>query len=209
MNKKELLAMPKLKVTPYVYRSAMADKPEIIRYYSSYEKRAHKIAIYLRCCVKNGILKVACFATEDIRTGSKTPMYEIYFDKNEKNYLTYEPEKKRWLTSSFWRLTWPIYFHHSNINCCSETQKAIRRYFGVEMLSAVDIITRFQNNIMDERLKKKHKKVTDPWDEDLKQTPKLPINFGKWVDKYGIYALFYRLSGSIKNLYTLVRTQHY
>ena len=186
MNKKELLAMPKLKVTPSMHRAAMADKPEIIRYSSTYEKRSHKIAIYLRCCTKNDILKVACFTTEDIRTGSKSPMYEIYFSKEEKDYLTYEPEKKRWLTGSFWRLTWPTYFYNGNINVCSETQKTIRKYFGGDMMNAVTLISRFQNDIMDERLKKKHKKVTDPWDEDLKQTPTLPKEFGKWIGKYGI-----------------------
>ena len=87
MNKKELLAMPKLKVTPSLYRAAMADKPEIIRYQGNYEKRYHKIAVYLRCCTRNGILKIACFTTEDIRTGSKNPLYEIYLNKEEKRIL--------------------------------------------------------------------------------------------------------------------------
>ena len=37
---------------------------------------------------------------------------------------------------------------------------------------------------MAENLEKRHRKVTDPWDEDLKQTPKqLPKDFEKWLDK--------------------------
>jgi len=194
LNKKELLAMPKLKVTPSLYRSAMADKPEIIRYSKTYEKRIHKIAIHLRCCTKNGILKIACFATEDIRTGNKSPLYEIYLNKDEKNYLTYEPEKKRWLTASFWRLTWPTYFYSTKISCCRETQKTVRKYFGSEMRDAVELISTFQNNIMEDRLTKKHKKVTDPWDEDMKQTPSQPKDFKRWVGKYGITEnyIFYR-----------------
>lgn len=193
MNKKELLAMPKLKVTPSLYRAAMADKPEIIRYSRNYEKRNHKIAVYLRCCTRNGILKVACFTTEDIRTGSKSPLYEIYLNKEEKTYLTYKVEDKQWLTASFWRLTWPTYFYSTKINCCRETQKTIRKYFGSEMRDAVELISSFQNNIMEERLMKKHKKVTDPWDEDLKQTPAPPKDFGKWVAKHGIneHYIFY------------------
>ena len=198
MNKKELLSMPALKVTPSMYRSAMADKPEIIRFSSTYEKRTHKIAIYLRCCVKNGILKVACFATENIRVGSKLPIYEIYLNKEEKDYLTYDTEKKRWLTGSFWRLTWPSYFYNGNIKAFTETDKAVRKYFGSDMRTTVDLITRFQNDIMDERLKKKHKKVTDPWDEDLKQTPKLPADFGKWIGKFGIPEKFIFYSYSPK-----------
>ena len=159
MNKKELLSMPALKVTPSMYRSAMADKPEIRRVSSTYEKRSHKIAIYLRCCVKNGILKVSCFATENIRVGSKLPIYEIYLNKEKKDYLTYDTEKKRWLTGSFWRLTWPSYFYNGNIKAFTETDKAVRKYFGSEVRTTVDLITHFQNDIMDERLKKKHKKA--------------------------------------------------
>ena len=193
MNKKELLTMPKLKVTPSIYREAMADKPEIIRYYRNYEKRDHKTAVYLRCCTRNGILKVACFTTEEIRTGSKNPLYEIYLSKEEKTYLTYKVEEKRWLTASFWRLTWPTYFYSNKIKCCRETQKAIRKYFGSEIRDVVELISSFQNGIMNERLMKKHKRATDPWDEDLKQTPAPPKDFGKWVAKHGIneHYIFY------------------
>ena len=49
---------------------------------------------------------------------------------------------------------------------------------------------------MDERLKMRHKKQTDPWDEDLKQTPSLPKDWKKWVNKVGIPEnyIFYRYS---------------
>ena len=39
---------------------------------------------------------------------------------------------------------------------------------------------------MRERLKMKHKKQTDPWDEDLKQTRAVPKDWKHWVDKVGI-----------------------
>lgn len=200
MNKKELLAMPKIKVTPSMYRVAMADKPIITVHKDwsgrKYETREHKTAVYLRCCTKNGILKVACFIAEDVRTGSKNPLYEIYLDKEKEDYLTYVPESKRWLTASFWRLTWPSYFYASKINCCSETKKTIRRYFGSEMNEPANLISNFQQDILAKRLKARHKKVTDPWDEDLKQTPKIPNSFVKWVGKYGIpeHFIFYQYS---------------
>ena len=86
--------MPKLKVTPSIYREAMADKPEIIRYYRNYEKRDHKIAVYLRCCTRNGILKVACFTTEEIRTGSKKPLYGSISAKKKKRILPIRSRRK-------------------------------------------------------------------------------------------------------------------
>lgn len=182
--------MPKLKVTPSMYRMAMEDKPKITVYRSwggqNSEIREHKVAVYLRCCVKNNILKLACFTTEDIRTGSKIPLYEIFFSKEENTYLTYNTEKKRWLTGSFSRLQWPSYYYQSRVKCCRETQKAVRRYFDNADDSVMVIISRFQDKIMSERLNKRHKKETDPWDEDLKQTPALPKDWQKWVSKVGI-----------------------
>ena len=75
----------------------MADKPKITVhsnwYGNKYETREHNTAVYLRCCVKNDILKLSCFITEDIRTSVKKPLYEIYFSKEERTYLTYNTEK--------------------------------------------------------------------------------------------------------------------
>ena len=190
MNKKELLAMPKLKVTPSMYRMAMADKPKITVhsnwYGKKYETRSHITAVYLRCCVRNDILKLACFITEDIRTGVKKPLYEIYFSKSENSYITYNTENNHWLTGSFRNLKWPSYFYASKIKCCRETQKAVRRYFENEEDSAMDIISNFQNKFMEDRLNKRHKRITDPWDEDMKQTPALPKDWKQWVNKVGI-----------------------
>ena len=200
MNKKQLLEMPKLKVTPSMYRMAMADKPKITVhsnwYGNKYETREHNTAVYLRCCVKNGILKLSCFITEDIRTSVKKPLYEIYFSKEEKTYLTYNTENGHWLTGSFWRLKWPSYFYSIKISCCQETQKAIQGYFEDESTDAITLISRFQGKIMDERLVKRHKKQTDPWDEDMKQTPPLPKDWKRWVNKVGIPEnyIFYRYS---------------
>ena len=204
MIKKELLAMPKLKITPSMYRMAMEDKPKITVhtnwYGNKYETREHKVAVYLRCCIKNDILKLACFITEDIRTGVKKPLYEIYFSKSENTYLTYNTETKHWLTGSFWRLKWPSYFYASKIKCYRETQKAIRRYFGKEDDGAVDIISDFQNKFMEERLNKRHKRITDPWDEDMKQTPALPKDWKRWVNKVGIPENYIIYRYSRKNL---------
>jgi len=200
VNKKQLLEMPKLKVTPSMYRMAMADKPKITVhsnwYGNKYETREHNTAVYLRCCVKNGILKLSCFITEDIRTSVKKPLYEIYFSKEEKTYLTYNTENGHWLTGSFWRLKWPSYFYSTKISCCQETQKAIQGYFEDESTDAITLISRFQGKIMDERLVKRHKKQTDPWDEDMKQTPPLPKDWKRWVNKVGIPEnyIFYRYS---------------
>ncbi len=207
MLKKELLAMQKLKPSSTMLRMAKADEPQITKHKSYYgsvwEERKYNTAVYFRCCTKNGILKLSCFLAEDLRTGKSKPLYEIYFSRQENTYLTYDTQKDRWLTGSFRRLQWPSYYecyYSLKYWCSRETRKTICRYFDKENQNIIDVISKFQNGIMDERLKAKHKKETDPWDEDLKQTPVLPKDFDKWVDKHGIPEnyIFYKYSKTKK-----------
>ena len=82
MRKKELTAMPILKVTPYMKRMAMEDVPKTEKRYGRTYKE-YKRGGYTRCCIKDGILKVAIFYTEPMRMGATMPKYEMYFDKKK------------------------------------------------------------------------------------------------------------------------------
>ncbi len=200
MNKKELLAMPKLKASSTMIRLAKADEPIITIHKdfwrnTKWESRSHKRSRYFRCCTQNGILKVACFVTESLRTGDLMPKYEIYFSKAKNTYLTYETSGKRWLTGCMANLDWPTY-HKTNPQdwYSRETRKAVCRYFEVDSQNVTRVISSFQQGIMKQRLDERHRKETDPWDEDLKQTPELPSDWQNWVTKVGIpeHFIFYR-----------------
>ena len=86
-----------------------------------------------------------------------------------------------------------MYFPYSGIYVSREANKTLRKYFNSDK-SGFEIITDFQQKVLDRNLEMKHKKETDPWDEDLKQTPELPKNLVKWFDKYAIceHFIFYR-----------------
>jgi len=186
MRKKELTAMPILKVTPYMKRLAMEDVPKIEKLYGRTYKE-YKHWGHTRCCTKNGILKLAIFFTEPMRMGASLPAYEMYFDKKKREYITYDREREKWLTATFYNLNRPTYayYSHGNLRLDRETRKAITKYFdnGSEGMNA---IVSFQNQILADKLKAKHKRETDPWDEDLKQTPDLPKDWDAWVSKVGI-----------------------
>lgn len=196
MRKKELMAMPTLKVTPYMKRLAMEDVPKIEKRYGRTYKE-YKHWGHTRCCTKNGILKLAIFFTEPMRMGASLPAYEMYFDKNKCEYITYDREREKWLTATYYNLNRPTYafYSHGNLRLDRETRKAITKYFdnGNEGMSA---IVAYQNQILADRLKAKHKRETDPWDEDLKQTPDLPKDWDAWVSKVGIpeHFIFYTYS---------------
>ena len=178
MIKKELLKMPKLRATPYMLRRAKADKPKDVRVnkYTNWS--------YLRCCTKKGILKVSFFMTEAMRYGGTKPIYDIYFDRKNKKYITYSHEKEKWLTASLRNLYWPdSWFNRHAVYVPRESNKILKKYFKTDK-SGANILVCYQDDVMAENLEKRHRKVTDPWDEDLKQTPKqLPKDFEKWLDK--------------------------
>lgn len=192
--------MPKLKATPHMMRLASEDKPTTTNSwghtYSQYKRLG-----YTRCCIKNGILKLAIFFTEPMRMGGNLPAYELYFDRDKKQYITYDCQSNRWLTASIFRLNMPSYAYYATTKLwfSRETNKAIRRYFNTDR-DGVLAISKFQEDILAEKLKMRHKKETEPWDEDLKQTPELPKDWINWVSKVGIpeHFIFYHYSRNKK-----------
>lgn len=200
MNKAVLLKMPKQTATRKMFKMAAEDKPIIEKYKlygQTFEKRSQKNWLYLRCTVEGDILKLSCFLAEPLREKCKTPEYVIYFDRKEKAYLTYVVNKDKWFTASFDRLPWPSYRYYSHgIVYDKHTGNELNAFFGTSYTGS-DIlrgIKKFQADIMKVRLDKRHKKITDPWDEDLKQTRELPKDWKHWVDKVGIpeQYIFYR-----------------
>ena len=51
---------------------------------------------------------------------------------------------------------------------------------------AIVAIREFQEGIREKQLLARHKKETDPWDAELSQTPPLPKDWERWVNKVGI-----------------------
>ncbi len=196
MIKKELQQMPKLKATPHMMRLASEDKPTKITYWGKTNIQYRRLG-YTRCCVKNGILKLAIFFTEPMRMGGTLPTYEIYFDRNKRQYLTYDCGNEKWLTASFYHLSMPPYSYYvtEELRFSRETNKTIQRYFNTDK-KGINAISKFQNDILAEKLKQRHKRETDPWDEDLKQTPDMPKDWLNWASKVGIpeHYIFYSYS---------------
>lgn len=192
MNKADLLKMPKQTATRKMLKIAAADKPVIekIKYFgSTYERRSQENWLYLRCIVDGDILKLSCFLPEALREKCKTPEYEIYFNRKNRDYTTYVVNKNKWSTACFERLSWPTYRYNSNnVVLEKQTENMINQFFGTSRSGneILQSIRDFQYDIMRERLKAKHKKQTDPWDEDLKQTREVPKDWKHWVDKVGI-----------------------
>ena len=86
-------------------------------------------------------------------------------------------------------------------------KKQINRYFGAkEDDDALCTIYSFQNKVMEDRLKRKLKKITDKYDEQMKVVPEMPADFAEWVDRvplaFSRYLVYRKEKKTIKGFCT-------
>lgn len=206
MKKKQLLNLPKLEATDEMMDAALADTPskEKSKWKDCYRKETYTYKLYLRCCVESGILKVALFLPDVMRTGGRQATYELYISKGEETFLTYDRVASKWRTATLSNIHWPGYFYESDgIFVSREDADEIAGYLGEDKGSYKGLI-HYQQGIRDKELEKRHKKETDPWDQDLQQTPPLPKDWQRWLRKVAIpkqYLYYHYKKGGAKTGY--------
>lgn len=197
MKKKGLLGLKALKATPKMMRMAEGDQPVRKaedywggkRFYVTYQH-----GLYMRCAVADGLLKVAFFLTEHMRAGGRMPAYELYVDREAGEFLTYDRMAGRWLTAKLDMVPWPDSVCFSEKKWISEQgDRLVKEYLGVGHGGYRGLLE-YQLKVRADELKRRHKRETDPWDLDLEQTPGLPKDWARWVEKVGITEnyIFYR-----------------
>ena len=188
MNKQQLLEIPCLEATDEMMNTAQSDTPskEKNNWSAKYGPEAYTYRLYLRCRVENDILKVALFLPHLMRTGGRLPAYELYCCKGQETFLTYDRVAGMWRTAKLDRINWPSYFYYSNsVWYKQDDADTVTEYFE-QKGDPYHTILNYQRNIRDMELEKRHKKITDPWDADLKQTPNLPRDWERWLRKVAI-----------------------
>lgn len=197
MKKKELLESKVLKATPKMMRMAEEDKPVEKAEEYWYGRRCHvtyQYGLYMRCQMTGGLLKVAFFFTEYMRAGGRMPACELYADREAGEFLTYDRMAGRWLTAKLDMMPWPDSVSRSEKKWISEQgNRLVKEYLGVEHGGYRGLLE-YQLRVRADELKRRHKRETDPWDLDLEQTPGLPKDWERWVEKVGITEnfIFYR-----------------
>ena len=197
MRKKELERLRTLKATPKMMKLAAEDTPQVVRHQrqwgGGWSETVYRYGLYLRCQILKGILKAAIFLPDQMRLGAELPAYELYINRETGAFLTYDRQKEKWLTAKLDMLEWPDYVRHSPGKWINpEGYAAIKRYLGVERGGYPGLLD-YQLSVRQEQLRRRHKRETDPWDLDLAQTPELPKDWARWVDKVGIgqHYIFY------------------
>ena len=189
MKKAQLRQLPVLKATSHMMKLAEEDELKFGRVkigsHNSDEK-GYKYGLYLRCKAFENILKVAIFYPEHMRSGGNLPVFEVFIDRLNRDFITYNHIGKRWMTGKLNMISWPKYVFYSEGKWISPRDgKLIQTFLGMEHAGFRGVLD-FQLQVRQEALKRRHKKETDPWDLDLEQTPQLPKDWNRWVNKVGI-----------------------
>jgi hypothetical protein len=184
LKKQELLKMKQLTATPKMMQVAKSDVPHRSKYY--YDNESYEYGLYMRAIVVNDILKVSFFLPENMRVGGRNAAYELFISRESRCFITYDRVHEKWLTAKMDLLSWPRYNSTSEKKWISKPDyNAIREYLAIGE-GGYEGIIKYQRQIRDEELIRRHKRETDPWDADLEQTPKLPKDWSRWVSKVGI-----------------------
>ena len=89
MKKRALMALPKLTATDEMKQIATSDLPRKEKTDYGYVREVCEYYTYLRCIKQDGILKVAFFFPEHLRLDGSNPAYEVYLDKENRQFITY------------------------------------------------------------------------------------------------------------------------
>ena len=180
-----LLAMPMLTASPEMKQAAMADEPKKETTYYGHTYTTRTYFAYMNCLVQDGILKAAFFLPDHLRLDGNNPVYEVFLDKENRQFLTYDHLEKKWRDAKLDRLEWPGRNYYATCWVSEEDAALVQDYFSGERGGALGILD-FQRNVRDEQLERRHKRITDPWDQDLAQVPELPKDWAHWADKVAV-----------------------
>ena len=188
-----LLAMPALAASPEMKQVALEDMPQKRATYYGYEYTGRQYFTYLNCHIQGGILKVAFYLPNCLRLNGDHPAYEVYLDKGNRQFLTYDCLSKKWRDAKLDRLEWNDRDHATACWASEEDFAMIQKYFSGKNGGYLGILD-FQRSVRKEQLNQYHKRITDPWDQDLEQVPQLPKDWDRWVDKVAVQEnfIFYR-----------------
>lgn len=183
MYKKDLMAMQPLNATEAMRKTVREDIPQKV---SEWSAPRYKYSLFARCLVEQDVLKVALFFPDALRTGGQLPSYEVFLNRAEKKFITYDRMEDKWREATADHLKWPRYISSSDGTWMSPDDKeTVKAYLGGKKAGYSGVLE-YQEKLREEALERRHRKETDPWDADLSLTPGLPRDWDRWVDKVGI-----------------------
>lgn len=168
MKKKELMKIRKLRATGEIMALAAADVPEKVGgYWRGTPCQRYQNGLYLRCEVQRGILHAAVYLTEYLRMGSRKAAFDLYIDREQRQFLTCQCETGKWLAAKLDMLPWPFYVHCSEGKWISGKDYELIRQYLKGHQGGFPGLLEYQLQVRKEELHRKYRRQIERWDADL------------------------------------------
>ena len=178
MKKKELLALPEMKVTQKMKETVKNDEGEMRQFYHSKPEWIPKIKWLYRAKRTKNVLEIDVFTREMIKLGADYPRYRIFL--HDEKYDTWDNIKGKWRTATIEHLEysnkWSNDWYSSGIWIRKDEEEIIDGYV--------------KNGIGDPRAAvqywqdwKKNRTELDTIDGQMRLVPDIPKDFKKWERK--------------------------
>lgn len=210
MRKAELLNSGKLEATKEMIDIAKSDKPKEKTEGYGRSSKVYTYYWFIRAKIieaKEGpILKVGLFRRKELVRGLKTPAYTVFISKAENKHLTYDYDEDKWRTGKVDCLSYGEYAHYYSVGkyCGKDSEKIIIDYLDNEKKTPYESVFYFQSSVLEENLKRQHRKITDRIDAAMELVPELPKDFDRWIDETAMINsryIYYHYSKSVKEGY--------
>ena len=170
MKKRALMALPNLTATDEMKKIATSDLPRKEKTDYGYVREVCEYYTYLRCIKQDGILKVAFFFPEHLRLDGSNPAYEVYLDKEKRQFITYNSLIQKWCESKLDRLDWKRQYWYTKAYWMSMVQvyNYVRRQMPSFRRNSHEVLRTWEDYLS--MAKKLH---MDVYDEIVYRTRKL------------------------------------
>lgn len=190
MKKSVLLTLTPPKLTKQLREQAEKDIPVIDNAWG--RRKEYKYNSYIKAKIEKGYLILSVFKTEFVRSGSKYPMYIVYFDRKKGEYLSLETETGKWRTAMLENLDAGLSCYNFKHYISEKDAEKIKKYLKIGEGDFYSIC-QYQSSLRTKRLDRQYKRKTDEWDQILKPVRSIPKDWNKWVLRRAIseHYIFY------------------
>lgn len=182
MKKKQLLNLKKIMATDEIVRMAKDDIPVQRQRYGKVEY-IYKYSKYVMAEVEKNVLKVAIFLTDHLALNGREPVYSLFIESND--FIGYDHLCQKWTTATLNRLSLPYAANLSETYCDEASTRCIQEYLKTDC-EAFDALLTFQLDLRRQELLRRHKAITDQWDRVMRDVPRLPKGWERWIKKTGL-----------------------
>lgn len=158
MKKSVLLTLTPPKLTKQLREQAEKDIPVIDNAWG--RRKEYKYNSYIKAKIEKGYLILSVFKTEFVRSGSKYPMYIVYFDRKKGEYLSLETETGKWRTAMLENLDAGLSCYNFKHYISEKDAEKIKKYLKIGEGDFYSIC-QYQSSLRTKRLDRQYKRKTD------------------------------------------------